>query len=132
MRWYQFDPSKWLIATLEKCKLASNLKVAAPELIEKSRAAMQLKLATQKLAAFNGTNKDKWLALLDDEYELLVTKINEWAALKQRWVDLKKADLKKRWDETELSKELANKMQELEQELNLQRQQWHMLTQQFA
>lgn len=128
VRWYHFDPSKWLIASLEKCKLASNLKVAAPELIEKSLAAMQLKKATLKLSAFNGINKDRWAELLDDEYEQLVSKINEWAALRQRWLDIKKADLKKRWEETEL----ANKLQELEYELNLQRQQWHMLTQQFA
>jgi stearoyl-CoA desaturase (delta-9 desaturase) len=128
VRWYHFDPSKWLIAALAKARLASNLKVAAPELIEKSRAAMQLKKATVTLAAFDSTTKDRWLALLDDEYEQLVNKINEWAAIRQQWVDLKKADLKKRWDETEL----ASKLQQLEQELNLQRQQWHMLTQQFA
>jgi stearoyl-CoA desaturase (delta-9 desaturase) len=128
VRWYHFDPSKWLIASLEKCKLASNLKVAAPELIEKSLSAMQLKKATRKLSSFNGINRDKWVALLDAEYELLVNKINEWAALRQRWLDLKKADLKKRWEETEL----ANKLQELEHELDLQRQQWYMLTQQFA
>ena len=89
---------------------------------------MQLKKATRKLSSFNGINRDKWVALLDAEYELLVNKINEWAALRQRWLDLKKADLKKRWEETEL----ANKLQELEHELDLQRQQWHMLTQQFA
>lgn len=128
VRWYHFDPSKWLIATLAKARLASNLKVAAPELIEKSRAAMQLKKATVTLSAFDSSTKDRWLALLDDEYEQLVNKINEWAAIRQQWVDLKKADLKKRWDETEL----ASKLQQLEQELNLQRQQWHMLTQQFA
>jgi stearoyl-CoA desaturase (delta-9 desaturase) len=128
VRWYHFDPSKWLIAALAKARLASNLKVAAPELIEKSRAAMQLKKATVTLSAFDSSTKDRWLALLDDEYEQLVNKINEWAAIRQQWVDLKKADLKKRWDETEL----ASKLQQLEQELNLQRQQWHMLTQQFA
>lgn len=128
IRWYHFDPSKWLIATLEKCRLASNLKVAAPELIEKSLAAMQHKLATAKLAHFNSSNTEKWRELLDDEYELLVAKINEWAQLRQHWVELKKADLRRRWDETEL----ANKLHELEHELNLQRQQWRMLTQQFA
>lgn len=128
IRWYHFDPSKWLIASLAKCRLASNLKVAAPELIEKSLAAMQLKTATEKLRSFNTNNTEKWLALLDDEYEQLVTKINEWSQLRQRWMDLKRADLRRRWDETEI----ANKLHELELELNMQRQQWRMLTQQFA
>ncbi len=128
VRWYHFDPSKWLIASLAKLKLASNLKVAAPELVEKSRAAMQLKRATIKLSAFKSSNAEKWLALLDDEYEQLVNKINEWAAIRQQWLDLKKADLKKRWEETEL----ASKLQVLEHELEMQRQQWRLLTQQFA
>lgn len=128
VRWYQFDPSKWLIASLAKLKLASNLKIAAPELVEKSRAAMQLKQATLKLSKFKSSNAEKWLALLDDEYEQLVNKINEWSAVRQRWMDLKKADLKKRWEETEL----ASKLQVLEHELDLQRQQWRLLTQQFA
>jgi len=128
IHWYHFDPSKWLIATLAKCRLASNLKIAAPELIEKSLAAMQLKNATKKLRSFNTINTEKWLALLDDEYEQLVTKINEWSHLRQRWMDLKRADLRRRWDETEI----ANKLHELELELNVQRQQWRMLTQQFA
>tara|TARA_R110002072_G_scaffold5527_6_gene35375 strand:- start:3704 stop:4843 length:1140 start_codon:yes stop_codon:yes gene_type:complete len=128
IRWYHFDPSKWLIAALEKCRLASNLKVAAPELIEKSLAAMQLKNATEKLRRFNTINTEKWLALLDDEYEQLVSKINEWSHLRQHWMDLKRADLRRRWDETEL----ANKLHELETELDIQRQQWRMLTQQFA
>lgn len=128
IRWYQFDPSKWLIATLAKLKLASNLKVAAPELIEKSLAAMQLKNARQTLLRFNTANAEKWRALLDDEYEQLVSKINEWSQLRQHWVDVRRADLRRRWDETELS----NKLYQLEIELNLQRQQWRMLTQQFA
>jgi stearoyl-CoA desaturase (delta-9 desaturase) len=128
IRWYHFDPSKWLIATLEKCRLASNLKVAAPELIEKSLAAMQHKLATAKLQRLHASNTEKWRALLDEEYELLVAKINEWSHIRQHWVDLKRADLRRRWEETDI----ANKLHEIEHELNLQRQQWRMLTQQFA
>jgi stearoyl-CoA desaturase (delta-9 desaturase) len=128
IRWYHFDPSKWLIATLAKCRLASNLKVAAPELIEKSLAAMQHKLATAKLQSLQSRNAEKWLELLDDEYEHLVTKINEWSQVRQRWLELRRADLRRRWDETDL----ANKLHEIEHELNLQRQQWRMLTQQFA
>ncbi|MGK0339243.1 MAG: stearoyl-CoA desaturase (delta-9 desaturase) [Candidatus Azotimanducaceae bacterium] len=128
IHWYHFDPSKWLIATLAKLKLASNLKVAAPELIEKSLAAMQLKNATETLRRLNTINSEKWRALLDDEYEQLVAKINEWSQLRQHWVDVSRADLRRRWDETELS----NKLYQLEIELNLQRRQWRMLTQQFA
>jgi stearoyl-CoA desaturase (delta-9 desaturase) len=128
IHWYHFDPSKWLIASLAKLKLASNLKVAAPELIEKSLAAMQLKNATAALRRLNTINAEKWRALLDDEYEQLVAKINEWSLLRQHWVDVSRADLRRRWDETELS----NKLYQLEIELNLQRRQWRMLTQQFA
>ncbi len=128
IRWYHFDPTKWLIRSLASLKLTSNLKVVAPEVIEKSLAEMQLKSATAKLSRFNGINTEKWRALLEDEYNQLVVKLNELSTCRQQWLDIQKASLKKRWEETEISSKLA----QLEMELNLQRQQWRMLTQQFA
>lgn len=128
VRWYHFDPTKWLIRGLAWCSLAAELKRVAPEKIEQSRAKMQLKHATERVIQFRLINKEQWLALLETEYEQLVQVLNEWSHCRQRWLEMRTRDLKKRWDETELHHQL----QELEQSLNMRRRQWRLLTQQFA
>jgi stearoyl-CoA desaturase (delta-9 desaturase) len=128
VRWYHFDPTKWLIHTLSWCKLTSKLKRVAPEKIEQSLARMQLQKATAKVMQSRPKNKEQWLRLLDTEYEQLVKSLNEWSHCRQQWLELKTQTLKRRWDETELHHQLM----ELETALNSQRRQWRMLTQQFA
>ena len=40
IRWYHFDPGKWLLWTLSKLGLASDLKRAPREMIERARQAV--------------------------------------------------------------------------------------------
>ncbi|KAI0034404.1 delta 9-fatty acid desaturase protein [Vararia minispora EC-137] len=48
VRWYQYDPTKWFIATCAQIGLASHLKVFPEGEIEKSRLTMQLKQLKSK------------------------------------------------------------------------------------
>lgn len=48
IRWYQFDPTKWLIAGLSFVGLTKNLRRCPEERIEKARATMQLQRASEK------------------------------------------------------------------------------------
>ena len=48
IRWFQFDPTKWLIQILEKLKLASKLKKTPDFKIMKAKLAMKLKRAKQR------------------------------------------------------------------------------------
>ena len=43
VKWYQYDPTKWLISGLEKLGLASHLKVFPENEINKGQLTMQLK-----------------------------------------------------------------------------------------
>jgi hypothetical protein len=102
--------------------------VVLPEKIEMSLALMQLKNATEKVSRFNAITADKWLALLEAEYNQLATTINEWSACRQQWLELQRENILRRFDETEL----VSRLKELEAKLNMQRYQWRMLTQQFG
>ncbi|MBY0516250.1 MAG: fatty acid desaturase [Bacteriovoracaceae bacterium] len=42
VRWYQFDPTKWLVKTLEAIKLASKLKITPDEKILSARLQMKI------------------------------------------------------------------------------------------
>ncbi|TFK37131.1 hypothetical protein BDQ12DRAFT_222818 [Crucibulum laeve] len=46
-RWYQYDPTKWFIATCHKFGLASNLRVFPSNEVEKGALTMQLKRLKQ-------------------------------------------------------------------------------------
>ena len=128
IRWYHFDPTKWLIATLSWLKLTSNLKVVIPEKIEQALAQMQLKNASSKVSGFNTVNTEKWLILLEEEYEQLISSLNEWSVCRNQWLELQKASLVKKLEDNEL----FHRLKQLEADLDLRRQQWRMLTQQFA
>ncbi|MBC8044698.1 MAG: acyl-CoA desaturase, partial [Rhizobacter sp.] len=49
IRWYDFDPTKWMIFGLSTVKLASGLKQVSPEEIMRRKAAMQERLLAEKL-----------------------------------------------------------------------------------
>ena len=48
IKWYQYDPTKWLIATMKLFGLASHLKVFPENEIKKGQLTMQLKKLNQK------------------------------------------------------------------------------------
>lgn len=86
IRWFQFDPTKWLIQILSKLKLASKLKVTPDFKIMKAKLHMQLKRA--KMA-----------------YKLDPSKLEELEAMKERIVEsLKKLDEMKRQYESAKTK----------------------------
>ena len=126
--WYQYDPTKWLIKVLSWCSLATDLKRIAPEIIEQNMARMQLQVAREKINQFKMKNTQLWLEILETEYDQLVEALNDWSSCRQHWMELKKDSILKKWEETET----RQKLKELESALDFQRQQWKMLTQQFA
>ncbi|MEX2489546.1 MAG: acyl-CoA desaturase [Pseudomonadales bacterium] len=127
VRWYHFDPTKWLIRSLSWIRLTWGLKMAAPEKIEKSVLRMQLKSTTNYVRQL-GSDTEEWLTRLEREYEQLINVLNEWARCRQQWVRLKKNNLLKRWDKTEIK----TRLREVESRLEEQRERWYSLTQQFS
>lgn len=128
IRWYQFDPTKWLIRGLSLIGLAGSLKRVAPEKIEKRVVAMQLKRATHRISNSQPTNTQQWIDLLEAEYEKLIESLNDWSTCRQEWLAVKRDSLRQKWEHTEL----RAKLRQLEQQLEVQRRQWRLLTQQFA
>ena len=94
VKWYDFDPSKWLIYGSSKIGWAYDLKITPKPVIEASRASMQLKLVQNKL-------KDKrYIKLvvdfeqrLETQYKLFFDSIKEWAKAKQACLQAKKDKL---------------------------------------
>jgi stearoyl-CoA desaturase (delta-9 desaturase) len=123
IRWWQFDPSKWLIRGLSFLGLARNLRRCPEERIEKARLVMQLQRSKIRIASL--ANGEEIMQKLQDEYELLVQRMTEYYAAKKRMMELKKQDLKRSYEKLELH----HRYKELKLNLALQKEKWLKLNQ---
>lgn len=118
IKWWQFDPTKWLIRALSLVGLTKNLRRCPEERIEKARMTMIMQRTQKKIADMPDT--DEIMQALQREYDLLMTKMSEYYAAKKRFVEYKQAIIKKSYDNLEL----AQKYQELKHSMLLQKQRW--------
>lgn len=126
IRWWQFDPTKWLIKSCAWMGMAKNLKVCPEDRIEKAKATMQLQRLQQKLEAV--PNSHACLEMLNQEYEILLHKIADYYGAKKRMLELKKNDLLKQYE----SFEFLQQYREMKYRLEMQRKVWKQLTAQYA
>ncbi|MBE1299558.1 MAG: acyl-CoA desaturase [Alteromonadaceae bacterium] len=125
IRWWQFDPTKWLIKGLSFVQLTKNLRKCPEERIEKAKLAMQLKRAQMKAENSGLSNKDEILAKLESEYNLLLAKMTEFYQAKRRFMDAKKRALMQTYEGLEIS----FKYKELKASVALQKDKWLCLSQ---
>ena len=122
IRWWQFDPTKWLIKGCEYLKLTSKLRVSPEDKIEKAKLMMTLQRSQQKLK--NHPDAELMLEKLQHEYDNLIVRVNEFYATKKKLIATKRDAL---IADVEAS-ELMSHYQELKQCLVEQRRSWHLLT----
>lgn len=130
IRWYQFDPTKWLIFALSWVGLTSNLKRCPEFAIEKARLTMQFKQAEAKLSlkAAGHAQLEAWRAKLAQEYEHFTLVLNDWSKLKETWYAEKKQEFVQKWEEASF----RTRFQEIEYRLKMQRKRLRLLTAQVV
>ena len=126
IRWWQFDPTKWLIRSFAWMGLANNLYRTPIDRIEKARATMMLTKTSEKLAAL--PHADMLLLRLHEEYDALIYKVNEFSAAKLQWIEAKKSSVLESYD----LDNLKNKVELLKENFLQQKKNWQMLNAQFA
>ncbi|GAB3285478.1 fatty acid desaturase [Parahaliea aestuarii] len=135
IRWYQWDPTKWMIALCSRVGLASNLSRVPNFKIQRAILDTQFERARRKLE--RADNSEPLLASLEREYQLFTESVNQWKALQaERYertvaelegaIEERKAALLKKWEHAAL----RTKFKELEYSLKMQRKRVAMLVQQ--
>ncbi len=120
IRWWQFDPTKWLIRGLALSGLAKNLYHTPLEYIESARAKMLLSNTSRKLAL---RPYSEILTLrLHEEYDILMTKINDFSQAKRQWLEARKAAVSENYDMDALKK----KVETLKLSLLQQKKTWQV------
>lgn len=122
IRWWHFDPTKWLIKACQYLKLTSKLRISPQDRIEKAKLAMTLKRSQMTLN--NLPNSEQLRERLEQEYEALVIKINEFYEARKLLLATKREKLVADVENSELMQHYK----ELKQKLAEQQRSWQLLT----
>ncbi len=126
VRWWQFDPTKWLIFGLSKMGLAHNLRRVHEDRIERARARMTLKRAQSRLQRL--PNADELLQHLQQEYDHFVAQLNSYYEAQKQWVEIKRNQLVAQCEKSQAMQQY----QTLKRQLQEQRQRWYAFTAQYV
>ncbi len=126
IRWWHFDPTKWLILGLARLGMATKLYRTPVERIETLRAKMLLMRTSRKLVDL--PHADVLLLRLQGEYEALIKKIEEFAQAKKQWIEANAASVMKGYD----LDALKEKVETLKANFKQQKKQWLMLNARIA
>ena len=132
VRWWQWDPTKWLIASLSVVGLARKLKRTPAFQIQRALLAMQLKRAQQKLATLATAHRPSQIEQLRhkiaQEYDAFTAAVADWTRIKEQWLEEKKRAVIEHWEHARFQ----TRLREIEQQLKMQRRRLRMLHAQLA
>lgn len=124
VKWWQFDPTKWLIAALSWVGITRNLKRCSDFAIQKAQLTMQFKRAQEQLEKRPADSRiDALKARMAAEYEAFTAAMQEWGKLKEEWYAEKKASLQQKWEEASFH----TRFKEVEYRLKMQRKRMRLL-----
>jgi stearoyl-CoA desaturase (delta-9 desaturase) len=136
IRWYQWDPTKWMINLCEKIGLARNLVKVPDFKIQRALLDTQFERARRELDVRSAPQRLR--DTLEREYQLFTESINQWKDLQaeryeQRRTALgdalseKRQAMQLRWENAAL----RTKLRELEFSLKMQRKRMALLMEQL-
>jgi stearoyl-CoA desaturase (delta-9 desaturase) len=120
IRWWQWDPTKWLIRAMSMLGLASKLRVTPSVAIEQARLDMQFNRA-QVSVAKHAARGDGYATELRDfvtrEYDAFTATLAEWSAARDAWIAATREQVAEQFERIDLTAYAR----EIEQRLRAQR-----------
>lgn len=132
IKWWHFDPTKWLIKGASFVGLTSKLRTSPEDRIEKAKALMQLKRAKSKLQQQRYPDTEQVLQKIEHEYELLIERMQAYYTLKKGLIVQKKEQLKDNFAASYAELSMQKQYLELKALFTEQRRHWRRLTAQLA
>lgn len=132
VRWFHWDPTKWMINFCTWLGLASNLKRVSTFRIQRALLAMQLKRASGELE--KNQAGEQLRAKLEREYQLFADSLSRWTEIQSERYERtrdelgdalaeKKTALLEKWERAAL----GTRLRELEYSLKMQRKRVELL-----
>lgn len=121
IRWWQFDPTKWLIRGCASLGLTTNLKTVSAYRIEKAKLMQTMANAKDKI--FTLPNADQIQTALDQEFQLLLTKLKEYDQLRSQVLDSAKSSVKEKYEQALL----RVRLEQLDLNLKEHKKRWQQI-----
>ncbi|WP_112478870.1 fatty acid desaturase [Vibrio variabilis] len=121
IRWWQFDPTKWLIRSCASLGLTSNLKTVSAYRIEKARLMQTMANAKDKI--FTLPNADQLQEALEQEFQLLLSKLTEYDQLRSQVIDSAKSSVKEKYEQALL----RIRLEQLDLNLKEHKKRWQQI-----
>ncbi len=133
IKWWHWDPTKWLIAMLSWVGLATGLKKVPDLWIQRAQMAMQFKrmeAALEKRSMRDAADEqlERLKARVAEEYASFRRSLEEWAKVRDEWVASRKQRLMQKWEDASF----RLRLQEIEQGLIIQRRRLRAMTKAYA
>jgi stearoyl-CoA desaturase (Delta-9 desaturase) len=131
VRWWQWDPTKWMIAALAPFGLTRRLKRTPSFQIQRALLTMQFTRAQARLArlpAAGHSHIEQLRARIAHEYDTFLAAMADWARVKEQWLEEKRRAVLEQWQNVDLQ----SKLREIERALSRQRRRMRLLQAQLA
>ncbi len=133
VRWWQWDPTKWLISGLQWVGLTRRLKKTPAFQIQRALLATQFRRAQARLARLRESSRvpshiEQLRHRIAQEYEAFAAAVSDWTRLKEQWLEDKKRAVIEHWEQARFQQRLR----EIEQRLKLQRRRLRSLQARLA
>ena len=136
IRWWQFDPTKWLIALSEKLGLARDLKRVPEFKIQRAMLDRQFERAHEELAAAarpeNESRLAEWKKLLEAELLSFRETVGEWSQMQTGKFEAAKTQLQEKLHDRWEHSAMRARLRLMERSLKQQRRRVEALRQQLA
>ena len=136
VRWWQWDPTKWMISACAHLGLAHNLNRIPDFRIQRALLDTEFERARAKLE--RARDSESLRTMLEREYQEFTESINQWTALQSERYERKKEQLGGVLEEKKLRLQqqweraaLRTRLRELEYSLKMQRKRLGLLMQQL-
>jgi stearoyl-CoA desaturase (delta-9 desaturase) len=124
VKWWHFDPTKWMIKLCSLVGLTRDLKRCTLAQIEKAKLEMQYRSATEKCELLN--IPENWRIRLEQEYQQFLHTLQQWTDHRQAWTEAKGKQIQEtlgHWDQLQL----RDRYREIQYKLKVQRRRWRQM-----
>ena len=143
VRWWQWDPTKWIIGTLAAMGLATKLKRVPDVVIQRARLAMQFKRLERRLderrVVAPRLDLERLRAQCNEEYQSFLATVAEWSRLREQWVARtreqiaqKRESLAQRFEDVDFRRDFKRESRLIVARLRMQQRRLQMLGAQLA
>ncbi|TRX53092.1 acyl-CoA desaturase [Thalassomonas sp. M1454] len=126
IRWWHFDPTKWLIKSCSYLNLTHKLRKTPEDKIAKAKARMQLVNSQKRVHVKE--NAEELMAKLQHEYEVLIEQMNLYYETKKQLIAAKSCQISEEVERMQLKQRYS----EIKENLNQHMKNWNSLRSQYA